>query len=904
MSMRNYIYNFAPRKKYSNLLLIKNIMNIKLTFFSGLLSLFFCLDAWGGYKVTFTSGTTQNMATIEVIDGGDYTTLSAAVSAANSGFTELKRVNVVGAIPSSDTAALAIINCATLDISKATGLTPEFSNANVKYVVLPDAWARDKAAVNTFGMNTSNTNLLSAAAANYINDNENEGIELTAYVRQPGKLVYTVMKMSHFNSIWYDWYSSWYTNNNDDSKYDYSCENLKKVIISGIINAQDINCENSCINADGHYVASGGNAHYTLKNNKKAYYYDFSDAEFDPDHPEDMTLSGLLYGNYITDIILPTAESQKIIPENFIQNFDSIKSICIPYNYEIIKPLAFNGVDSLKHIYTTDPDKTVTVDHGVGTFTFSAKLKHIESKQNAAQPTFFGTAIQRYVTDIYVNAVVAPKCDAHSFQGDLTWGNYGFKGNWTHPISRENYTNNGHVFCILHYPTASKSTKAANGKSEEENYTDITREYTLYDETGAVDGYGITKRWPRHEEFGLSFTQALEGHIWNNSDGYDTEYQGWHEFVLAENYITKEFKPQTFYNQFDQKDWYTICVPYNVTRSVLLKAFGVSKAEADNNSVKMMNSEKYVTASTVGTDDFSDQNWLYPDVRSLIQVKRSYKNSVVTLCLSEPLITKDKCQEVTIPDSKQGYDYNVLSDDDPVIIKAGMPYLIRPFIPNDEKIANFGSYIVAYATQNNMEPERVKVFANDETTYTVPKEKGVESQALNYDQTTENNPVYVGDCKYYFVGTYVDSYVPQYGYYLGRSKSGKHTFFRAANEGTTKWNHYSAIIKGISEPKYKQGGTGQTSITNISIEFKNIVDDLITLPSEKPAGATAKRLSFGFDDSGINDDVASSMEEIEVEFVLPEEGDGIIRTIGGVPVRTDNLPKGIYIRNGKKFVVR
>ena len=1128
-------------------------MNIKLTFFSGLLSLFSCLAAWGGengkYNVTFTSGTsTQNMATIEAADGGTYATLSEAVSAANSGFTELKRVNVEGDIPVSEATALGDIDCATLDISQAKGLTPEsFTNENVNYVVLPDAW--DKEAVNTFGTNPSNKNLLSAAAANYIyvkqtlrhyydgyteitdtskvkikdnggyyyskelskdvkvtlvegypqtsysytyetqtyavdasdvhidnntitslkiplltetvyyrkdgttilqsweikengegkkiyyenneeiiitnietkyyyltnwgntkvycpdnktdngdgtyyttvtfdtpqsvtvkttyrysylnydgnetlyfdQENEYQGstktvtknvdtdlrieykehtnkeIELTAYVRKPGNLVYTVMKMSHFNSSWSDSNALWY--NDEYSKYSYTCEDLKKVTISGIINAKDINSQTQCIDAQGNYVESNGNAYTTLFNNT-AYYFDFSDAEFDPNHPEDMTMSGFFYtpcGN-ITEIKLPTAESQTTIPKNFIKGSTKIVSLCIPHNYKVIEPLAFNNAHALKHIYTTDPDNTeenpnaVKVDHGDGTFTFSAKLEHIQSEYiqngNGYNYTFFGDAMQKYVKDIYVNAVKAPKCDAYSFQGDLTYGNNGFKGNWTHPISRENYTNGEHVICILHYPTASKSAEKEGGVGfEEENYTDITRNYTLNDETGVVDGYGITKRWPRHAEFFRSYNQAVTGYIWKdwqeyeegktevistkddkyikqNPTKYNQEYQGWHEFVLAENYITKEFKPQTFYNEFDQKDWYTICVPYNVTKSVLLKAFGVSKAEADNNSVKMMNSEKYVTASTVGTDDFSDAEWLYPDVRSLIQVKRSYNQSVVTLCLSEPLITKSKCQEVTIPDSKQGYEYNPLSGDDPVIIKAGMPYLIRPFIPNDEKIANFGSYIVAYATQNNMEPERVKVFANDETTYTVPKEKGVESQALNYDQTTENNPVYVGDCKYYFVGTYVDSYVPQYGYYLGRSKSGKHTFFRAANEGTTKWNHYSAIIKGISEPKYKQGGTGQTSITNISIEFKNIVDDLITLPSEKPAGATAKRLSFGFDDSGINDDVASSMEEIEVEFVLPEEGDGIIRTIGGVPVRTDNLPKGIYIRNGKKFVVR
>ena len=752
------------------------------------------------------------------------------------------------------------------------------------------------------------------------------------------------MNMSHFNSTWNDYNNSkWY--NDENSKYSYSCKNLIKVIISGIIYAIDINSQTKCIDANGHYVTSGGESNNTLDDNT-AYYFDFSEAEFGngtetyPYHPEDMTMSGFFYtpcGN-IENIILPTADSQTTIPENFINGSTKIESLCIPYNYQYIEANAFFNAHALKHIYTTDPENTevnpdkVKVDHGVGTFTFSANLKHIKSKKdpNGYNYTFFGNAMQNYVSDIYVNATVAPKCDAFSFQGDLTYGNNGFAGNWTHPISRNNYVNSKHVICILHYPTLSKTTPNSEGTGyEDENYTDVTRKYTLADETGVVDGYGITKSWPRHAEFFRSYNQAVAGHIWcdwqeyeeGNSEviqkldekyvvaspkGYNKDdYQGWHEFVLAENHITKEFKPQTFYDKFDQKDWYTICVPYNVPRSILLKAFGVSKADADNNTVKMIDSKSddYVKASSVTNGDFSDSKWLYPDVRSLIQVKRSYNQSLVTLCLSEPLITATKCQEVTIPKSKQGYEYTTLTEKDPVIIKAGMPYLMRP---NDEKISNFGAYIVAFATQNGMSPVRRKVFDNEDITYTVPQEKGVESQALNYDKTTDGNPVYVDDCKYYFVGTYVDTYVPQYGYYLGKStKTGKHTFFRAAKENNTKWNHYSAIIKGMSEPKYNQGGTGQTNITNISIVFNDIVDDLITLNSEKPSPeAASKMLSFSLDDSGLSDDFTTSAEEIEVEFLLPEQGDGIIRTLGGVPVNSANLQKGIYIRNGKKFVVK
>ena len=49
---------------------------------------------------------------------------------------------------------------------------------------------------------------------------------------------------------------------------------------------------------------------------------------------------------------------------------------------------------------------------------------------------------------------------------------------------------------------------------EEKNYTDVTKVYTLADETGLVDGYGRPMMWPRHEEFYRTFRQATSGYIW------------------------------------------------------------------------------------------------------------------------------------------------------------------------------------------------------------------------------------------------------------------------------------------------------------------------------------------------------------------------------------------------------
>ena len=309
-------------------------------------------------------------------------------------------------------------------------------------------------------------------------------------------------------------------------------------------------------------------------------------------------------------------------------------------------------------------------------------------------------------------------------------------------------------------------------------------------------------------------------------------------------------------------------------------------------------------------DGVGSDGWLYPDVRSLIQVKRSYKNLMVTLCLSDKLFTPTLCQEITIGIDGQGYKYTELAGDDPVILKAGMPYLIRPYVPADTNIKNIGAYLCAYVSQlKKVEPKLFKVIEDSEKSYAVPQERGVETQALKLDDSTENNRVYVikddgKPCNYNFVGSYVDRFIPQYGYYLGKEKgTGKHKFFRTTKT-TTKWNRYASIITGMSTPKYvDKGAETEKDIKNIELQFNCITDDLVILKDEQPKNnnAGAKKLGIAFDDTG-SDFLPTSIDEIDVEIALPE--DNRIYTVNGTRVAADRLKKGIYIKDGKKIVVK
>lgn len=785
----------------------------------------------------------------------------------------------------------------------------------------------DQESEYTASTKTLYKNVDTELTSKYINENVNKGVSLTAYVKVPGTLVYSVLNMSQLESEYYDWFGNgiWYVDQtNNNYKYDYKAQKVKKLTLSGNLNAIDLNGSQSIVSEDGHYVTSDGKNYGALPFCSPDTL-DLSSAIFDVAHPEDMTISKFF--PTLKSVLLPTDKSQKVIPADCFNNM-YLTELMIPSHYEVICERAFSTSHTLSHIYVKDCETDSIYDHGDFTITLPESLKEIRSEgvESFDKATFSGNALEK-VTDVYVMSDPAPKCGKYAFNAAITYGNNGFAGNWAHPICRENYINGEKVIAVLHYP----STTKYNG--EDKKYTDVTRVYTLNDETGMVDGNGELKVWPRHSEFVRSFQQAKIGHIWTdwqiyanegdteviidnsngqytvaNPTGYVRDYQGWHEFVLSETYITKPYNPQVHYEKFDQYDWYTICVPYNITKSMLLSAFGVNKEAKYKNKVKMFGDTDYQDVASV--DGVGSDGWLYPDVRSLIQVKRSYKNLKVTLCLSEKLFTPERCQEITIPENGQGYKYTDLTDDDPVILKAGMPYLIRPFVPVDTHIKNIGAYLCAYVSQfEEVKPQLFKVIEGSEKEYAVPYERGVETHALKLDASTENDRVYVmkddgSACKYNFVGSYVDRCIPQYGYYLGKEKgTGKHKFFRTTKT-TTKWNRYSSIISGMSTPDYVDNGAETAKdIKNIELQFNGLTDDLVMLQDEirNNTSAGAKKMSIAFDDSGVND-LPTSIDAIDVEIALPENSR--IYTINGTRVAGDRLQKGIYIKDGKKIVVK
>ena len=255
------------------------------------------------------------------------------------------------------------------------------------------------------------------------------------------------------------------------------------------------------------------------ENGKKVFKY----------YPADMTLSmlqslGAPYDRHnnpgsVASLKLPTSPTQYIIPEGFLVNSKYIHDICIPCNYTEIDPYAFlglkkeNGIGGIDHYTTTaakdgemlDVLKGQEIDNGPKTMTLPSTLKFVG---RAAFSGYGGAAL---VEDVYVLAEEAPVCEFYAFDQKTYVGEDSH--DQVHLIKKGNYVNPNNGMAMLHFPNTIRKDGTLNQKAMM-NYSDMTRKYRLYDETGHFDNVGNILVWPTQAQYNRSFNQALAGVTW------------------------------------------------------------------------------------------------------------------------------------------------------------------------------------------------------------------------------------------------------------------------------------------------------------------------------------------------------------------------------------------------------
>lgn len=481
--------------------------------------------------------------------------------------------------------------------------------------------------------------------------------------------------------------------------------------------------------------------------------------------------------------------------------------------------------------------------------------------------------------------------------------------------NRENYKKStGAYFCILHFPKGLTPTQQAA-------YSDITREYKTVEE-GKTFHYGKTDTnpdtyytagqeqeplkwynselpasktldygfqdtylgrqyvWPSQEAWLRSYIVSSNGYNWNGVTPYRPEltaddlatlaYAGYNQadvtdvekgeytlddlrkiahlgtrqFVLANadvNVDKEEDKEPEYPISLETGKWWTLCVPFNMTKKQVLETFGedtqlclFSEVERHtgngHNSIVLKFTQDVLNHSTTDSDGNKykgeDGKWLPID------------------------------------------DDDIVKNDDEVVVWAHESYMIKPM------------------KGKNSDKEPTFVVKNYTPVVGNPLPTVVEAQVVK-------DPLQEADYsnEYRFIGNYLGStdekpvVIPQYSYIYAKTGSDPTYKFRFYTGTKATWSPNKSIVQSHD----RQGGYR---------DYKNFFgSDKRTWPQSAKQASIFGEEDFG-ETTGIdNVTIIAGSDVLTPIFTL----DGKMVSVNG---SVEGLAKGVYVKAGKKFVVK
>ncbi len=522
--------------------------------------------------------------------------------------------------------------------------------------------------------------------------------------------------------------------------------------------------------------------------------------------------------------------------------------------------------------------------------------------------------------DVYFHSVVAPimpygnsvtissaqGVESTAFPSNTLMGNDGYNSSKTEGTTmddpgkfgyanRENYKNNGYYIAILHYP------KTLTAENDIDTYTDYTRKYWYTDKewrsgiskdndkttvgyekqdlvafnksaarevtTGFKDTYVEGDYiWPSQNQMSRAYATAVNGVKWNGVDTYRTQltqeeldilaeagykkgettdeangvytldqlqkmaHQGTRMFVLANN---DSQNGNEYHISMKGGKWWTLCVPFNMTKKQVSDVFG------DKTNVCLFNHVKRTISASQGNHI---SLYFTVDVCQRHTCKAENKNADGTW-------NTTAIEDTTAP-----------SDDD-IVIFAHESYMIRPSKTDDDAV-----FVV-----KNYEPE----VGNPVPTVVTSV---VDEYVQDADQ--ENTP------EYRFIGNYLaSSKIPQYSYVYATKDAPavadrKYKFW-FITDGNMSWSPNKSVVQTNAH------GGGAEDYNSFFYGNAN--------------SAKVKQASiFGTDDD------TTGVENMVI--IAGEGSDAPVYSVDGKMVNrhgdTTGLAKGVYIQNGKKFIVK
>ncbi len=395
---------------------------------------------------------------------------------------------------------------------------------------------------------------------------------------------------------------------------------------------------------------------------------------------------------------------------------------------------------------------------------------------------------------------------------------------------------------------------------------------------------------------------------------------GWHQFLLASPGYFYEETPENYV----ETPWYTFCIPFNMTLDELSKYLGVPSTASANAGAM-------------------------PEVRTLKAVKRNTESNHVDIIISKNLVAAQK-DMVTYGQETGENMFNeaeyvaisVQKDGEDVYLKGGYPYFVKGWIPEGVDLKNdwgnnLGSYVLAKAGFQKDDLGNViiidasatevadanvtatKMYAGEtENFIAMPHfNHTVDAQALEGDNVyfygagqrtlatgvEEDLPYlynFMGNFEQEDYATSEDKAMPQYSYYMA---SGKIYRYKTVKSNYI-WKPYICMIG--------HGGVGsvyQKVISNVVTyhsAYADVADDQKWGADEYGTGesAGAGTYSLIFDEDDIVDGGATEITNLNGVDIVPVSGP--VYNLNGQYMGTslNKLAKGVYVVNGKKFVVK
>lgn len=472
--------------------------------------------------------------------------------------------------------------------------------------------------------------------------------------------------------------------------------------------------------------------------------------------------------------------------------------------------------------------------------------------------------------------------------------------------NRENYVSStGAYFAILHFPKDLTDDEKAT-------YTDINKKYETWNGTdgkfyhadtkvvgqetstlkygkytvnnqvnpGYKDTYvGEDYIWPSQTQWMRSFLTATNGVCWNGVTPYTsdlsdeqiallrkvgfskTEYNdealakiahvGTRQFVLTDDDATET--PDFPLPISEGGRWWTLCVPFNMTKKMVDDAMGVGTQVCRFSSVT-----RKLDTDGRGRGDGNKGNHIYLEFRHDVYKHKFERNA-----------------DGTFHDDEWSEDLPACGDDD-IVIYAHEAYMVKPTKTDKDAV------------------KAVFVVDDYEPVPGSPLPTIIKATEKRYTNNTQSHDVNDNAGEYRFIGNYINTAqrtavsVPVNCYFYGLAKASdtKPAFWFWPYNSHLTWPSYKCTVETVN---VELGEDDADKFFNFTAGFS----------------ASSKYQSSFFGDDELYSNETTSVDQVVI--VAGDDNQAIYNLSGQLVSKNgnlDGLQKGVYVKGGKKFIVK